>query len=107
MSNPTADSEAQTERAAVGRTVKKLTTRLGSKYVDGIRFAYQDGQIRSLLSLLSYLGSGECRDRYLGVPIPPTNLQDAQLETARRFASEMVDRLGLGSAASTGQTPIE
>ena len=74
------------------RTVKKLASRLGARYVDGIHFAYQGGQIRSLLSLLSYLGSGEYRERYLGVPIPPTNIQDAQLETARTFASRLADR---------------
>jgi len=85
------------------RTVKKLTTRLGAKYVDGVHFAYQGGQIRSLLSLLSYLGSGEYRKRYLGVPIPPTNIQDAQLEAARTFASELADRLGLGTPARAEQ----
>ena len=44
-------------------------------FADGIHFRYQGGQLRSLLSLLSYLGSGEYRNRYLGVKIPPTNLQ--------------------------------
>jgi len=34
------------------------------------------------------------RDRYLGVPIPPTNIQDDQLDTARGFASKLADRLG-------------
>ena len=79
------------------RTIKKLGTRLGARYVDGIHFAYQGGQVKSLLSLLSYLGSGEYRDRYLGVPIPPTNLQDDQLDTARGFASKLADRLGATS----------
>ena len=87
------------------RTVKKLTTRLGAKYLDGIHFAYQGGQIRSLLSFLSYLGSGEYRERYLGVPIPPTNIQDAQLETARTFAGGLADRLGSGTPAAPGRTP--
>ena len=77
------------------RTVKKLATRLGGIYIDGIHFAYQGGQVKSLLSLLSYLGSGEYHDRYLGVPIPPTNIQDDQLDTARGFANGLVDRLGV------------
>ncbi len=38
--------------------------------------------MRSLLSLLSYLDSGQNRERYLGVTIPPTNLQEHQLEQA-------------------------
>ena len=49
--------------------------------------------MRSLLSLLSYLGSGQYRERYLGVKIPPTNLQEHQLEQARGFADALADRL--------------
>jgi hypothetical protein len=75
------------------RTVKKLATQRGGKYLDGIHFAYQGGQVKSLLSLLSYLGSGEYRKRYLGVPIPPTNIQEDQLGTARKFATGLADRL--------------
>jgi hypothetical protein len=75
------------------RTVKKLATQRGGKYLDGIHFAYQGGQVKSLLSLLSYLGSGEYRKRYLGVPIPPTNIQEDQLEEARTFANGLADSL--------------
>jgi hypothetical protein len=49
--------------------------------------------VRSLLSLLSYLGSGEYRERYLGVKIPPTNLQDYHLDQARAFAVRLADTL--------------
>jgi hypothetical protein len=83
------------------RTVKKLATERGGKYLDGIHFAYQGGQVKSLLSLLSYLGSGEYRKRYLGVPIPPTNIQEDQLDTARTFANGLADRLAAESP-STG-----
>jgi hypothetical protein len=62
-------------------------------FADGIHFRYQGGQVRSLLSLLSYLGSGEYRERYLGVKIPPTNLQDYHLEAARKFADRLANRL--------------
>lgn len=80
------------------RTVKKLATKQGGKYLDSVHFSYQGGQIRSLLSLISYLGSGGYRDRYLGVKIPPTNIQDHQLETARKFASGLADSLGGNNA---------
>jgi hypothetical protein len=40
------------------------------------------GQVRSLLSLVSYLGTDEFRERYLGVRIPPANLQDYHLDQA-------------------------
>jgi hypothetical protein len=81
------------------RTVKKLGTEIGGRYLDGAHFTYQGGQIRSLLSLLSYLGTGEYRDRYLGVKIPPTNIQEHHLQTARKFANELADRLQVEARA--------
>ena len=75
------------------KTVRRLGTKQGGVFADGIHFRYQGGQVRSLLSLLSYLGSGEYRDRYLGVKIPPTNLQDYHLQAARTFADRLADRL--------------
>jgi hypothetical protein len=75
------------------KTVKKLGTKQGGEYVGGIHFAYLGGQVRSLLSLISYLGSGEYRDRYLGLRIPPTNLQPEQLALAGEFAAELADGL--------------
>ncbi|MGD0928792.1 MAG: hypothetical protein ABR926_26785 [Streptosporangiaceae bacterium] len=80
------------------KTVRRLGTKHGGVFADGIHFRYQGGQVRSLLSLLSYLGSGKYRERYLGVKIPPTNLQDYHLEAARKFADQLVDRLA-GSGA--------
>jgi menaquinone-dependent protoporphyrinogen IX oxidase len=74
-------------------TVRRLATERGGVFVDGIHFCYEGGQVRSLLSLCSYLGSGEYRDRYLGVKIPPTNLREYHLEAARGFASGLADRL--------------
>jgi menaquinone-dependent protoporphyrinogen IX oxidase len=82
------------------RTVKKLATERGGKYLDGIHFAYQGGQVKSLLSLISYLGSGEYRKRYLGVPIPPTNIQEDQLDIARNFANGLADRLAVESSSA-------
>jgi len=79
------------------RTVKKLATQKGGRYVDGAHFAYQGGQIKSLFSLLSYLGTGEYRDRYLGVPIPPTNIQPYHLDEARKFAGGLADQLAAGA----------
>jgi menaquinone-dependent protoporphyrinogen IX oxidase len=75
------------------RAVKTLGTDQGGEYVDGIHFSFAGGQVRSLLSLLSYFGKGENRERYLGVKIPPTNLQPAYAEQARAFASGLADRL--------------
>jgi hypothetical protein len=81
------------------KTVRRRGTKRGGTYVDGIHFRYQGGQVRSLLSLISYLGSGEYRPKYLGIKIPPTNLQDSQLEQARVFGGQLAD--GLVGARST------
>jgi len=82
------------------KTVRRLGTERGGVFADGIHFRYQGGQVRSLLSLLSYLGSGEYRERYLGVKIPPTNLQEHHLDQARKFADGLANRL-------TGSAPVK
>ena len=45
------------------KEVRILGTSQGGEYLDGIRFTYEGGQIRSLLSLLNYFGKGEKRER--------------------------------------------
>jgi hypothetical protein len=76
------------------RGVRKLGIERGGEYADGIHFSFAGGQIRSLLSLISYFGKGENRERYLGVKIPPTNLKPDYLEDAQGFASRLADGLG-------------
>jgi len=75
------------------KTVKKLGTAKGGTYVDGAHWSFAGGQVKSLLSLLSYLGKGENRERYLGVKIPITNLQAGDLEGARAFAAGLAERV--------------
>ena len=75
------------------KTLQRKGKALGARFTDGIHFTYQGGQVHSLLSLLSYLGSGEYRERYLGVRIPRTNIQDAQLDEARAFANGLLTSL--------------
>jgi hypothetical protein len=74
-------------------TVKKLGIKHGGEFVDGAHWAYAGGQIKSLLSLLSYLGHGKNNEKYLGVKIPVTNLQAPDLEQARVFANGLAERL--------------
>jgi menaquinone-dependent protoporphyrinogen IX oxidase len=78
------------------RNVKKLGTERGGEYVDGIHFSFAGGQIRSLLSLISYFGKGENREKYLGVKIPPTNLQASYIEQAQAFATKLAAGLPVG-----------
>jgi menaquinone-dependent protoporphyrinogen IX oxidase len=75
------------------RAVMKLGTKRGGEYVDGIHFSFAGGQVRSLLSLLSYFGKGEDRPRYLGVKIPPTNLKPDYAEQAQAFANKLANGL--------------
>jgi len=78
--------------------VRELAEQQGGRFVDEIHFTYPGDPLRSMLSLTSYLGSGEYRKRYLGIPIPSTNVQPMQLEQARTFAATLADRLfGKGS----------
>jgi menaquinone-dependent protoporphyrinogen IX oxidase len=73
--------------------VRELAEQQGGRYADGIHFTYPGDPLRSLLSLTSYLGSGEYLDRYLGMRIPSTNIQPEQLVQTQKFAGALADRL--------------
>ena len=75
------------------KTVRRLGTQHGGEFVDAVHFRYEGGQLRSLLSLISYLGSGVYRERYLRVKIPPTNIREYHLQTARLFGDGLANRL--------------
>src|SRR3954470_5586564 len=75
------------------RAVRTLGTAQGGRWVDGTHFSFAGGQLRSLLSLLSYFGKGEDRARYLGMRIPPTNLKHDFPEQTRAFATQLADGL--------------
>ena len=82
------------------KEVKQLGTAQGGEYLDGIRFTYEGGQVRSLLSLLSYFGKGDMRERSLGIKIPPTNLKPDFGDQAAAFANQLGDSVvAAGNAA--------
>ena len=81
------------------KEVKKLGVEDGGNYLDGTRFTYEGGQVRSLLSLLSFFAYGEMRERCLGIKIPPTNLKPDFGKQAETFANELADSLKLGNGA--------
>jgi menaquinone-dependent protoporphyrinogen IX oxidase len=89
------------------KEVRELGTAQGGRWVNGIRFTYQGGQIRSLLSLLSYFGKGEMRERALGIKIPPTNLKPDFGEQAEAFANELADSLGSSRQPAEGTAVSE
>ena len=75
------------------KSVRKVGTKLGGEWVDGTHFTFVGGQIRSFLSLVSYLGAGENRERYWGLKIPPSMLKPDYTEQAHTFANELADGL--------------
>jgi flavodoxin len=86
------------------KEVRKLGTAQGGTYAGGTRFQFAGGQIRSLLSLLSYFGKGEMRERYLGVKIPPTNLKPDFPGQAQAFANKLAGSLDGGHASTEGMS---
>ncbi|GAA4360592.1 flavodoxin family protein [Angustibacter luteus] len=81
------------------KSVRRMGAKQGGVWVDGIHFKALGGQIRSLLSLISYLGTGENRSHYLGVPIPKPNLTDDYADKSKAFADQLADRAGATKAA--------
>jgi menaquinone-dependent protoporphyrinogen IX oxidase len=75
------------------KSVRKVGTKLGGEWVDGTHFTFVGGQIRSFMSLISYFGAGENRERYLGVKIPPSMLKPDYEQHAREFANKLADSL--------------
>lgn len=75
------------------KTVRRLGEKQGGRFVGEVHFTYPGSPLHSMLALTSYLGSGEYRDKYLGLRIPPTNIQPEHLTQARTFAGELTDRL--------------
>ncbi len=77
----------QANRVADGRD------ETGGEYVEGTHFTFAGGQIRSFMSLISYFGAGENRERYLGVKIPPSMLEPDYRDQAQAFANALADGL--------------
>ena len=75
-----------------------------NRYAAGTRFQFAGRQIRSFLSLISYFGKGEMRERYLGVKIPPTNLKPDFLGQAQAFAHKLADGLDADRTATEGMS---
>jgi hypothetical protein len=76
------------------RTLKALGSKKGGTYLDGIWFIAAGGPIDSMLALFSYLSKGVIKERYLGLRIPPANLQPSYVGQAQAFANTLAGRLG-------------
>ena len=74
--------------------LKALGIKKGGEFVKGIHFIAAGGPVGSMLALMSYLAKGVVQDRYLGVKLPPPNLQPSYAAEAQAFASELANGLG-------------
>lgn len=75
------------------KTVKRLATKNGGECLDAIHYVFAGGQIRSFLAMISYMSTGETREKVIGIKVPPSNLQPGFDEQARTFAGGLVDKL--------------
>jgi hypothetical protein len=76
-------------------TLKALGIKKGGEFVNGIHFIAAGGSVGSMMALMGYLGTGVAQERYLGVKLPPPNLQPGFAGEAQAFAGELADGLGL------------
>jgi hypothetical protein len=76
------------------RTLRALGIKRGGEYLGGAHFAAGGGSIGSMLALFSYLSKGVVNRHYLGIPIPPANLQPTYAAEAQDFANGLADGLG-------------
>jgi len=75
-------------------TLKALGIKKGGKFVKAIHFTAAGGPVGSMLALMGYLAKGVVQERYLGVKLPPPNLQPSFAAEAQSFAGELADGLG-------------
>ena len=83
--------------------IRKLGEANGGRWVDQIHFLAAGGQVKSMLSWLSYMKHGEAAERVLGMKMPPPNLQPEFEQQARSFIDEVVDRAIEKPVASVGR----
>jgi hypothetical protein len=75
-------------------TLKALGIKQGGKFINAIHFIAAGGPVGSMLALMGYLAKGVVQERYLGVKLPPPNLQPSYAGEAQSFAGELADGLG-------------
>jgi len=75
------------------KTVKRLATAAGGECLDAIHYVFAGGQIKSFLAMISYMQTGETREKVIGIKVPPSNLQPGFDEQARTFAGGLVEKL--------------
>lgn len=71
--------------------IRMLGVRNGGRWIDETHFLAAGGQVRSMLSWLSFMFFGGPRGHFLGIPLPPPNLKPDFEEQAKSFADSLVE----------------
>jgi multimeric flavodoxin WrbA len=75
------------------RTVKRLAVRAGGVFVNHATFVFQGNQVQSMFTFLSYLRTGEDRERCLGCRIYAFGVTAEGIAMAKSFATTLIDRM--------------
>lgn len=75
------------------RIVRKLGRRIGGRFLSARGFGFEGSRVRTTFSFLSYLKTGQNRQRVMGIKVHPFGLSDNRLEQARRFAEELAEMI--------------
>jgi hypothetical protein len=78
------------------RLVRSRAKKRGGKFTIGAGFCFQGGQVRSMLSFLNFLQTGENRSRFWGFEIYPFGVPAEGLERAREFANRLAEIVASG-----------
>lgn len=75
------------------RAVRRLASRAGGKLVDSAAFVFRGNQVQSMFAFLSYLQSGQDRERYMGCRIYPFGVTAEGIEKAKAFATDLAGNI--------------
>ena len=73
--------------------MKRLATVNGGACLDAIHDILRRRPGQVVLAMISYMQTGETREKVIGIKVPPSNLQPGFDEQARAFARGLVEML--------------
>ena len=81
------------------KDVRKLGEANGGTWLGETHFVAAGGQVKSMLSWLGYMKSGQPQERVFGMKMPAPNLQPGFEEQGRSFINRVADRALAGKGA--------
>jgi flavodoxin len=75
------------------RQQRRLGEKDGGRFIDKTHFVCAGGQVKSMLSWLSYMKHGEPQQRVMGLKMPPPNLQPDFEQQAKSFVDSLYDKV--------------